>query len=305
MLLLLGTFWTNAAGPLQYVKTNDWGGFLLTMVLAITGIVLSFPIGVLAALGRRSEVRGVPYLWAIAAGLLLIYWGLGNYPQESVTFNIPVIFRDPPLWTFTVGPGFYALLQFILVVGTAWIISYYLKGNMIKTFSTIYIEAFRGVPFITVLFMAQVLLPIFLPKEIEINNLFRVIVGIILFTGAYMAENIRGGLQAIPKGQYEAAAAIGLSSAQSMRLIILPQAIRAVIPALVGMAISLFIDTSLVAIVGLLDFLRIAQSVIAQPDWLGLQRETFVFISLIYWIFAFAMSRASQRLEKNLGVGEY
>jgi len=116
---------------------------------------------------------------------------------------------------------------------------------------------------------------------------------------------VRGGLQAIPKGQYEAAAAMGLSTAQSMRMIILPQALRLVIPAIVGQFISLFKDTSLVSIVGLFDLLKIAQVVVAQPDWLGLQRETYAFVALVYWVFAFTMSRASQRLEKKLGVGKY
>jgi general L-amino acid transport system permease protein len=149
------------------------------------------------------------------------------------------------------------------------------------------------------------MMPIFLPKNLEIDNLLRVVVGIILFSAAYMAENVRGGLQSIPKGQYEAAMAVGLSTTQSMRLIILPQALRAVIPAIVGLFIGLFKDTSLVSIVGLFDLLRIGQVVVAQDDWLGLQRETYAFVALIFWIFAFAMSRASQRLEKNLGVGKY
>jgi len=293
-------------GPLQEVPTTRWGGFLLTVILSIVGIVVSFPIGVLMALGRRSQMRGVPYLWAWGAGLLLIYWGLfGNFPNETVTLNIPLLFRDPPIWVVKLSPLTYAALQAIIVIGIFWVVGYYLQGNMIKTFSVIYIELIRGVPLITVLFMANVILPLFLPKELEINNLLRVTVGIILFSAAYMAENIRGGLQAIPNGQYEAAMAIGLSTPQSMRLIILPQALRLVIPAIVGQFISLFKDTSLVAIVGLFDLLRIAQVVVAQADWLGLQRETYAFVALIYWIFAFSMSRASQRLERKLGVGKY
>jgi general L-amino acid transport system permease protein len=295
----------GSSGPLPNMPTNLWGGFMLTVVLAVTGIVASFPIGVVMALGRRSEVRGVPYLWAWGAGLLLLYWGLFGRPSESVTLNIPVLFLDPPIWSPTLSPFSYALLQAILVIGAFWIVGHYFGGNMIKTFSILYIELIRGVPLITVLFMANVMLPIFLPKQLEIDNLLRVVVGIILFSAAYMAENVRGGLQAIPKGQYEAAAALGLSTAQSTRLIILPQALRAVIPAIVGLFIGLFKDTSLVAIVGLFDLLRIGQVVVAQDDWLGLQRETYAFVALVYWIFAFSMSRASQRLEKNLGVGKY
>ncbi|MCG3207368.1 MAG: hypothetical protein FOGNACKC_00968 [Anaerolineae bacterium] len=292
-------------GIFDTVGTNRWGGLLLTIILSVVGIVVSFPIGVMLALGRRSQMRGVPLLWVWGAGLLFIYWGLGGWPTEEVTLNIPILFRDPPIWVVTLSPIAYAVLQALVIVGIFWAIGYFLSGNIIKAFSVIYIEMIRGVPLITVLFMAQILLPIFLPKEVEIDNLLRVVVGIILFSAAYLAENVRGGLQAIPKGQYEAAAAMGLSTAQSMRMIILPQALRLVIPAIVGQFISLFKDTSLVSIVGLFDLLKIAQVVVAQPDWLGLQRETYAFVALVYWVFAFTMSRASQRLEKKLGVGKY
>ena len=292
-------------GALQGVSTVRWGGFLLTVVISVIGIGVSFPIGVLMALGRRSQTRGVPFLWAWGAGLLLIFWGFGNFPTEETTLNIPLLFRDPPITVITLSPIVYAALQTILVVGIFWLVGYYLQGNMIKTFSVIYIEAIRGVPLITVLFMANILLPLFLPKDLEIDNLLRVIVGVILFSAAYMAENVRGGLQAIPRGQYEAAMAVGLSGAQSMRLIILPQALRLVIPAIVGLFIGLFKDTTLVSIVGMFDLLQIGRTVVAQPEWLGLQRETFAFAALVYWIFAFAMSRSSQRLERNLGVGKY
>jgi len=292
-------------GAFQEVPTSRWGGFVLTLILSVVGIVVSFPIGVIMALGRRSQVRGVPFLWVWGVGLLLIYWGFGGYPDKAVTLNIPVLFRDPPIWVVTLSPLTFAALQAIIIIGIFWVISYFNKGNMIKTFSVLYIELIRGVPLITVLFMANVILPLFLPKGLEIDNLLRVVVGIILFTAAYMAENVRGGLQAIPKGQYEAAMAVGLSTAQSMRLVIMPQALRLVIPAIVGSFISLFKDTSLVAIVGLFDLLRVAQVVVAQPDWLGLQKESYAFVALIFWIVAFAMSRASQRLEQKLGVGKY
>ncbi|RMF02434.1 MAG: amino acid ABC transporter permease [Chloroflexi bacterium] len=306
LLSLPAILWLLYGLPgMETVPTLRWGGFLLTVVLSVVGVVVSFPIGLMLALGRRSEVRGVPYLWMYGAGLLFIFWGVAGFPSEPVTLNIPVLFRDPPIWVVTLSPVAYALLQAIFIVGIFWSIGYFLGGNIIKAFSVAYIEMIRGVPLITVLFMAQILLPIFLPKDVEIDNLLRVTVGIILFSAAYLAENVRGGLQAIPKGQYEAAMAVGLSNAQSMRLIILPQALRLVIPAIVGQFISLFKDTSLVSIVGLLDLLKIAQVVVAQPDWLGLQRETYAFVALVYWIFSFAMSRTSQRLEKKLGVGQY
>jgi general L-amino acid transport system permease protein len=129
-------------------------------------------------------------------------------------------------------------------------------------------------------------------------------VGITLFSAAYLAENVRGGLQAIPKGQFEAAQALGLSGYKTMVLIVLPQALRAVIPILVGQFITLFKDTSLVAIVGLFDLLGIADTVLAQPAFIGLQPEVYVFISAIYFVFSYGMSYVSQRLEKSLGVGE-
>jgi general L-amino acid transport system permease protein len=292
-------------GPLRQVSTTLWGGLMLTLVIATVGILFSFPIGVVMALGRRSEVRGVPLLWVWGAVGLVIYWLLAGFPADETTLNVPVLFRDPPIWPVTLSWLSMAMLQALVVLGVFWAIGYYFQGNMIKTFSIVYIELIRGVPLITVLFMANVMLPIFLPKELEVNNLLRVIIGVILFTAAYMAENVRGGLQAIPKGQYEAAEAVGLSTAKSMRLIILPQALRLVIPAIVGMCISLFKDTSLVALVGLFDLLNIARTIVAQPDWLGLQRETFAFVALVYWVFAFSMSRASQRLEQKLGVGKY
>ena len=302
---LLRGFPNQATGPWQGVATTFWGGLLLTMVLAVVGIVVSFPIGVLLALGRRSEIRGVPFMWLWGAIALLLYWLFGNFPTEPVTLNIPVLFRDPPIWVVTVAPLTYAILQAIVVITVFWIIGHYLKGNLIKTFCIVYIEVIRGVPLITVLFMANIMLPIFLPKGFDVDNLIRVMVGVIMFSAAYQAENVRGGLQAIPTGQYEAAMAVGLSTAKSMRLIILPQALRAVIPAIVGPFIGLFKDTSLVSIVGLIDLVRVAQIVVAQPAWLGLHKETFAFVALVYWVFAFSMSQASQRLERRLGVGQY
>lgn len=306
ILFLLHGRPNTESGLLVEVGTNKWGGFLLTCVIAILGIVISFPIGLLLALGRRSDAKGVPMSLLMGGGavLLMLSWGIYGFPEET-NFSIPLIFNDPPIVNIPLSGPLYALVQVVVVLLPLWLIGHYFKGNLIKTFSICYIELIRGVPLITVLFMANVMLPIFLPKGVEIDNVLRVVVGVILFAAAYLAENVRGGLQSIPKGQYEAAMAVGLSTAQSMRLIILPQALRAVIPAIVGQFIGLFKDTSLVAIVGLFDLLKIAQTVVSQPDWLGLQRETFAFIALIYWIFCFAMSTASRRLERNLGIGKY
>ncbi len=214
------------------VGTNLWGGLLLTFLLTIVGIVFSFPLGILLALGRRSVM--------------------------------PII----------------------------------------RVFSILYIEFIRGVPLVTVLFMAQVMLPLFLPPGMTIDRVLRAMAGIVLFAAAYMAENVRGGLQAIPKGQYEAAYALGLNAFQTMTLIILPQALRNVIPVIVNQFIALFKDTSLVAIVGLFDLLGIASTVLAQPQFIGKQREVYTFIGLIYWIFSYGMSYTSRQIEKALGVGE-
>ena len=175
---------------------------------------------------------------------------------------------------------------------------------IIRWFSIVYIEFIRGVPLISVLFFAQIMLPLFLPSNITIDRVARATVGIILFAAAYLAENVRGGLQAIPRGQFEAADALGLSNFQSMRLIVLPQALRAVIPALVGQFIGLFKDTSLVAIIGLFDLFSIGRTVLSQPDWLGTQREVFLFVAAVYWVFSYIMAYTSRQIEKELGVGE-
>jgi general L-amino acid transport system permease protein len=231
MLLLIRGF----DGVLPVIETGLWGGLMLTILLAVVGIVASFPLGVLLALGRRS--------------------------------NLPVI----------------------------------------KWFCTIYIEVVRGVPLIAVLFMSVLMLPLFLPANIRVDNLVRVLVAITGFSAAYLAENIRGGLQSIPNGQYEAARALGLNIFQTTFFIILPQALRAVIPAIVGQFISLFKDTSLVSIVGLAELLGIAGIVINQPDWLtvtgGVEREVLLFAALLYWMFCFSLSKISRRIEQQLGVG--
>ncbi|CAG0961992.1 partial Inner membrane amino-acid ABC transporter permease protein YhdY, partial [Anaerolineae bacterium] len=229
-LVLLQGFVGNELLP--EVGTSRWGGLLLTTMLSVASIVLSFPLGVLLALGRRSELPAV------------------------------------------------------------------------KWFSILYIELVRGVPLVTILFMTQIMLPLFLPTDFRIDNVVRAMAGFTLFTAAYMAENVRGGLQAIPGGQVEAAEALGLSGMYVTLFIVLPQALRMVIPATVGLFISLFKDTTLVLIVGLLDLLGVGRSVLAQPQYLGLQTEVYVFVAAIFFIFSYAMSFASYRIESALGVGK-
>ena len=212
------------------------GGLSLTIVLAFTSIVLSFPLGIILALGRTSTMP---------------------------------IFR---------------------------------------LLSTAYIELVRGVPLITWLLVAFLMLPVALPNGIEIGGVMRAIGAMTFFSAAYLAENVRGGLQSIHTGQREASKALGMSTLQETVFITLPQALRAVIPALVGQIIALFKDTSLVTIVGLFDFLHMARQVIpaqSQPfSFLGSIKWTLVFAAVVYWMFTFTFSRVSQRLEKKLGVGE-
>ncbi|MEO8246172.1 MAG: amino acid ABC transporter permease [Chloroflexota bacterium] len=217
--------------PLPSVSSNAWGGLLLTMLIAVVGIVLSFPFGVLLALGRRSQ--------------------------------LPVV----------------------------------------RILSTGYIELVRGVPLVTILFMADIILPLFLPGEWRLDRIARAVGGVVLFSAAYVAENVRGGLQAIPTGQVEAAQALGLSGVQTNVHIVLPQALRSVIPANVGLFISLLKDTTLVTVIGLLELLGISRAVLAQPDSFGANLEVYVFIAAVFFVLCYAMSQASYRLERQLGVG--
>ena len=168
---------------------------------------------------------------------------------------------------------------------------------IIKSVSVTYIEFIRGVPLITILFMSSVILPLFFPEGVTFNKLLRALIGISFFQAAYIAEIIRGGLQSIPKGQYEAADAIGLSYWQKMLLVILPQALKVAIPNLVGSFIALFQDTTLVLIIGLFDLLAMVQLTSTDTHWLGFEKEGYVFVTIIFWVFCFAMSKYSKHLE--------
>jgi general L-amino acid transport system permease protein len=226
-ILLTGQF------GLEPVETPLWGGLLVTLVVAIVGIVVSFPLGILLALGRRSEM--------------------------------PIV----------------------------------------KMFCIIFIEFWRGVPLITVLFMSSVMLPLFLPEGVTFDKLLRALIGVALFSSAYMAEVIRGGLQAIPKGQYEAANAMALTFWQGTRLVIMPQALKLVIPGIVNTFIGLFKDTSLVLIIGLFDLLGIVQQNMNDPNWISPATPAtgFVFAAFVFFIFCFGMSRYSAYMERRLDTG--
>ncbi len=212
------------------VETSLWGGFVMTLVIAVTGIVAALPLGILLALGRRSDMPAV------------------------------------------------------------------------SLFSVIFIEFWRGVPLITVLFMSSVMLPLFLPDGVTFDKLLRALIGVALFSSAYMAEVVRGGMQAIPKGQYEGAMAVGLNYWQSMRMIILPQALKIVIPGIVNTFIGLFKDTTLVSIIGLLDFLGMINLSHSDSNWATpVQAMTsYVFCAFIFFLFCFGMSRYSIFMEDRL-----
>ena len=226
-------FWLLHGGflGLSEVETSQWGGLMLTLVIAAVGIAGALPLGILLALGRRSKMPAIRVI--------------------CVTF----------------------------------------------------IEFWRGVPLITVLFMSSVMLPLFLPEGLSFDKLLRALIGVILFQSAYIAEVVRGGLQAIPKGQYEAAAAMGLGYWRMMGLVILPQALKLVIPGIVNTFIALFKDTSLVIIIGLFDLLNSVKQAAADPTWLGMATEGYVFAALVFWIFCFGMSRYSMHLERKLDTG--
>lgn len=233
-LAIVVDLWLIKGGlGLEPTATSVWSGLLLTLLMATISIVLSFPLGVLLALGRQSK--------------------------------LPVV----------------------------------------RAFCIIYIEVIRGLPLIGILFLAQVMLPLFLPPNFrELDRVLRAIAGLVLFSAAYLAENVRGGLQSVPRGQGEAASALGLSTPLVVSLIVLPQALRAVIPAIVGQLIGLFKDTSLLSLFALLELTGISRTVLAQPQFLGRYAEVYLFIGLIYWVFCYGMSLASRRLERQLNVSQ-
>jgi general L-amino acid transport system permease protein len=219
---------------LPEVETSSWGGLTVTLVVAVTGIVFSLPLGILLALGRRSE--------------------------------LPIV----------------------------------------RSASIAFIELWRGVPLVTVLFMASVMLPLFVPDTWTPDKLLRALIGVALFASAYMAEVVRAGLQAIPKGQYEAAMAVGLSYWQSMRLIILPQALKVTIPNIVNTYIGLFKDTTLVFIVGIFDFLKTVEAARGDVNWATPNTSItgYAFAAMFYFVFCYAMSRYARYVEHRLRAGD-
>jgi general L-amino acid transport system permease protein len=213
---------------LDAVPTRLWGGWLVTIFLAVFGLAIAYPIGIVLALGRRS--------------------------------------RRP----------------------------------IVKAASVAWIEFIRGVPLISLLFIATFIVPLFMPQGVEIDRLIRAQIAFVIFAAAYLAEVFRGGLQAIPKGQYEGADSVGLTYSQKMRLIILPQALKITIPAQVNTFIGLFKDTTLVLIIGIFDFFTTLRSSLGDSNWLGFATEAYVYAAAVYFVACYAMSKYSQRLEVEL-----
>lgn len=249
--------------------------------------------------GSSESRRGMIFGWVGVATLLAFFLTAGNSGSGLV---IQTNFIGGLLLTLLLS---IVGLLIAFPLGVALALGRTSTMPIFRVVSTTYIEVVRGVPLITILFFGALFLPLFLPSGIRIDSVIRALIAVSLFGAAYLAENVRGGLQSISKGQYEAAKAVGLNTVQMTLLIILPQALRAVIPALVGQAIAIFKDTSLVFIIGLTEILAVAQKVVpGQPSFVGSQRENLLFVAFVYWIFTFTFSRASQRLERKLGVGE-
>jgi general L-amino acid transport system permease protein len=265
--------------------------------------------------------------WLLAEAILLVFYFVGSYlPRGALIAALAWLLYFPFVFLVIAGTKYIAalppvesnlwgglMLTLLLTVvgnfgalplGILLALGRRSKLPIVRYFSIGYIEIIRGVPLVTILYMAAVLLPLFLPIDVRPDQVIRAMIGLIMFEAAYQAENVRGGLQAIDRGQYEAAHALGLNGAQTTIFIILPQALRAVIPALFNSFISLFKDTSLVAIIGLFEVVRISRSILAQSEWLGTHREVFLFAFVIYWVFNLAFTYGSRRLEEALGVGK-
>jgi general L-amino acid transport system permease protein len=228
----LGIWLLGGGFGLKPIETRDWGGLMLTIFISIYAGLIAIPLGILLALGRRSE--------------------------------LPII----------------------------------------RMIAIIFIEFWRGVPIVAVIFLASILLPLIMPSGIGIDRLARAVIGLGLVIAAYMAEAVRGGLQALPEGQQEAATALGLGYWRATSLIILPQAIRIALPAMTNEFISLIKSTTLVLIVSILDLLGIAQAALADPSWVGMNKEAYAFAGMLYWLGCFGLSRVGLAMERSRSKGE-
>ncbi|MGE4219374.1 MAG: amino acid ABC transporter permease, partial [Alphaproteobacteria bacterium] len=261
----------------------------LTFVLFLLNLV---PI-----LSDRVPGRSYAIVWIVTGFPLLAYYLLHG------GLGLPVV--ETHRWGGLMLTLVLASVAILLSLPFGILLALGRRSNMpiIRIACIAFIELWRAVPLITVLFMSSFMLPLFMPEGVNFDELVRALVGFTMFASAYMAEVVRGGLQALPKGQNEAARALGLSFWQSMRLIVLPQALKIVIPGIVNTFIGLFKDTSLVSIVGLFDLLLVAKATVTDARWLGLEHEAYIFVALIYFIFCFSMSRYSLWLERRLDTG--
>ncbi len=245
---------------------------------------------------RSRWNKWLAWMWPL--GLII----MGTLMYGGV-FGMPVV--ETAQWSglpLTMMLSFFGMVA-AYPLGVALALGRRSKMPAIKTLCVVYIEMIRGVPLISLLFMSSIMFPLFLPDGMTIDKVLRAQVAIILFTAAYIAEVVRGGLQAMPRGQYEAADSLGLNYRQTMRLIILPQALKIVIPPTVGILLSAFKDTSLVVIIALYDVLKTTKVTLQNPQWTGYSTEAYVFLAVLYFICCYAMSSYSRRLEKELHTG--
>ena len=272
------------------IDVDRWGGLLLTMIFAVFVNIISFPVGILLALGRRANVHGIPgwIVWPVAV-LSTVYFLATSTPELWETSRNSIE-RVLALWP-------------LLIIISAYFFMRSFNGNVVKAFSILSIEIIRGVPLITLLFMAIIMAPFFTSEGVEIDKFWAVVIGYSIFSSAYMAELVRGGLQAIPKGQYEASDSLGLNTLQKYRFIVLPQALRILIPPLAGAVIGTFKSSSLVALVGLLDLVGVVRGIIANQEWLGLRTELYTFMFVFYFVVSSVVSAYSRRLEERTGLG--
>lgn len=295
--------------PLSLQPLVASGGLALPRLIAVV------PVGFLgwiagSRLGRRmANLRDQEWVvamgWVVllpAALIVLTHFDVGipALAPQPVLMEVP-----PAIWSGIMLTAVLAVVSIVasFPIGVLLALGRRSRLPVVRWFSILVIELVRGVPLITLLFMAQVMLPLFLPLDLTIDRVVRAMAGMTLFTAAYLAEIVRGGLQAVRHEQVEAARALGLSEVLVIGLVVLPQALRAVIPAIMGQLVSVFKDTTLVTIVGLLDLVGILQSVIKQREFVGAVREVYLFAAVFFFIFSYAMSYASRRLEARLGVG--
>ena len=302
---LIDSVWTSAGGACREADGACWSVIATNFRFIIFGfypydshwrplvaMVLLFGL-LFYSRDRHHWTKNLGYAWILGLvmmGLLMRGGIFGLAPVESTRWGgLPLTLLLSVFGLTAAYP-----LGVLLALGRQS------KMPAIKVLSVVYIEMIRGVPLISLLFMGSIIFPLFLPEGITINKILRAQVAIILFTAAYIAEVVRGGLQGMSRGQYEAAESMGLNYYLTMRLIILPQALKIVIPPTVSILISAFKDTSLVVIIALFDLLKTSQTVLSNPDWMGFSREAYIFVALLYFLGCFSMSNYSRKLEKEL-----